>query len=130
MKTPNDGKGVSTVFDFSRDKGKCVIWDGHDNSKYYITDRYVFQWIISVDVYDRYSFERRERFTKDNNEYYKRIASFNIFSNYHGAADLIKSSLSFDPKTLIVTVNYVDKKDHSTRIDKFKFDGKDFVPVK
>ncbi|MGV7929690.1 MAG: SH3 domain-containing protein [Spirochaetota bacterium] len=125
----SDGSGGLFVFDSSGGKTRCVIWDGLDDEDYYVDTTLVFIWKTSrsIRVYDRYSFEKRD-YIGDDSLYYKSLAGYNIYT-HHPEADYKDRGLNFDPKTMTLTVTVREPKDAPIKTERFKFNGKEFVPL-
>ena len=124
-----DWDGGLFVFDSSGGQTRCVIWNGLDDEDFYANNSFVFMWkkSRSIRVYDRNNFEKRD-YVGDESLYYKSIAGYNIYKR-HPNADLKDRGLSFDPKTMILTVTVREPKDAPIKTERFKFNGKEFAPL-
>ncbi len=122
-------EGRFFIFDTSNGIVKCVVKDGFYDEDYFMDNSFVFLWSksTSIQVYERSPFANI--YQKDSkSSYYKLIGYYNIYK-HHPKSDFKDRGLSFDPKTMILTVTVRDPKDAPITTERFKFNGKEFVPM-
>jgi hypothetical protein len=108
------------------DTYKKVIERGHEDDNYYINDKYVYLWggRSTVRVYDRNKLVRSSKIS-DKNTYYKWIGNLSEFT-MHNSINSYDTYIEFDPKTEISTMYWREKQGQPMKIEKYKFDGKNF----